>query len=80
MEKTIRSIAVRSAVMIFFIMASVSSLCGVSPATTSKRAFLGAVIVYFIISITGKIVASILIDQAIQAKFEKLNPPKKEAE
>ncbi len=80
MEKTIRSVAVRFAVMIFFIMASISSLCGVSPAVTAHRAFLGAVIAYFVATLAGKIVVSILVDQAVQAKLDKFNPPKKEAE
>ena len=67
--KTIRATAAKFAVIVFFIMAIVGSLCGSSPATCCNRAVIGAVAMYIVVSIAGKSVLNIIIDQIIDSSL-----------
>lgn len=71
MEKQIKSIAVRFAALIFFIMGVTGALCGQSPATIGFRAFLGSIAAYIVVSIAARLVTHILINEALQNKLQK---------
>jgi hypothetical protein len=71
MEKQIKSIAIRFAALIFFLMAVTGAVCGQSPATTGYRAFLGGVAAYIVVSIAARLITHILVNEALRSKFEK---------
>ncbi|MBE0534917.1 MAG: hypothetical protein IH624_04545 [Phycisphaerae bacterium] len=71
MTKTIRSVAVYFAVMIFFIMSLVGWFSGCSPATCCNRAFTGAVITYLAVSWAGRVVLKIMLDALISNRARK---------
>jgi len=69
MTRTIRSIAVYFAVMIFFVMSLVGFSCGLSPATCASRALTGAIITYIAVLCAGKIILRIIINAIIDSKL-----------
>lgn len=71
MEQTIRTTAVRLAVLLFFIMAIAGWLWGCSPAVCAARAFAGAVVMYTVVQIAGRIVVKILIDAMVDSRMKK---------
>ena len=72
MQKSIRSIAVISAVLIFFVMAFVGWFAGLSPAACCQRALTGAVIAYVIVSLAAKAVIAIVINAIVKSKVDKM--------
>ena len=76
MDKSIKSIAVYFAVMIFFVMSFVGWFCGQSPATCCNRALLGAIISYIAVSIAAKAITKIIIRHIIDRKVQQLNSDK----
>lgn len=72
MSKSIRSVAVYFAVMIFFIMSLTGWFCGQSPATCCNRAFVGAIVTYVAVSIAAKAVTKVIMDAIIESKVAKL--------
>jgi len=72
MENAIKSASVALAVMIFFIMAIAGWINNLSPATCAYRAVVGAVIVHTIVTVTGRIIVRILVDEMIESKVKKL--------
>jgi len=71
MTKTIRSVAVYFAVMIFFLMSLVGWFSGCSPATCCNRALTGGVITYLAVSWAGRIVLKIMLDALISNRARK---------
>lgn len=71
MEKQIKSIAIRFATLVFFLMAITGALCGQSPATIGFRGFLGGIAAYIVASIAARLVANILVNEALRNKLDK---------
>lgn len=71
MEKHIKSIAIRFAALVFFLMAVTGAVCGQSSATIGYRAFLGGVAAYLVASIAARLITHILVDEAIRNKLDK---------
>lgn len=71
MEKQIKSIAIRFAALIFFIMGVTGALCGQSPATIGFRAFLGSIAAYIVASIAARLITHILVNEALRDKLQK---------
>jgi hypothetical protein len=67
----IRSIAVTAAVLCFFTIGIVGSLCGLSPDTCSRRAFLGAVGAYLAASAAVRAVNAIVTQAMIASQMDK---------
>jgi len=72
MEKTIRSISVTLAVIIFFGMAIIGYFTGSSPAVCCERALVGAIITYLVISISAKAVARIIINAIVEKRVDRM--------
>ncbi len=60
-QKKIKRIAVRAAVLLFFVMAGVGWACGLSPGTCSARALWGACACYVLVRFAGQLVIRVLI-------------------
>ena len=71
MEKQIKSIAIRFAALVFFLMAVTGAVCGQSSATIGFRAFFGGIAAYFVASIAARLITNILVDEAVRNKLEK---------
>ena len=71
MDKQIKSIAIRFAALVFFLMAITGAVCGQSSATIGFRAFLGGIAAYIIVSIAARLVTHILVNEALRNKFDK---------
>lgn len=71
MEKNVQATAVQLAVLIFFAMAIAGWLCGCSPAACAARAFGGAVVMYTVVKIGGRMVVKILIDAIADSQMKK---------
>jgi hypothetical protein len=71
MSKSIRSVAVYFAAMIFFIMSLTGWFCGQSPATCCNRAILGAIVTYIAVSIAAKAIAKVIMDAMIESKMNQ---------
>lgn len=65
-HRKIKLIAVRIAILFFFIMALVGWICGLPLGTCAVRSVLGAVAVYLVISIAGKLIVRVLISAFIE--------------
>ncbi len=77
MSKSIRSVAVYFAAMIFFIMSLTGWFCGQSPATCCNRAILGAIVTYIAVSIAAKAVAKVIMDAIIESKMTQFENKEK---
>ena len=74
MDDKIKPFAIRAAVVMYFLMSIVASYTNVTPATACKRAIIGAVITYILISIVGRIIVDVIIDNLADKKSkEKFN-------
>ena len=71
MGTSIKSTAVTFAVLIFFVMAFAGWFKGLDPATCANRAFIGAVAIYIIVSIAGKALVSVVIEEIIESQVDK---------
>jgi hypothetical protein len=71
MAKTIRSVAVYFAVMIFFIMSLVGWFSGRSPATCCNRALAGAILTYVAVFWAGTIIYRTILDAMISSRLRK---------
>lgn len=84
MNSNIRTIAIKAAVAMYFLMSIVGMYTGVCSATDCKRAFIGAIITYVTVSIVGNIILSIIIDNLAdkksQEKFNKTSAQESENE
>jgi hypothetical protein len=83
MDKQIKSIAIRFAALVFFLMAVTGAVCGQSSATIGFRAFLGGIAAYIIVSIAARLIAHILVNEALRSKLDKAfadQPKPKETE
>ena len=73
MKSTIRSTAVSAAIVLFFTMALIGWLFDNDPSVCAKRALLGAVVIYIVVSYAGKIVTNIIINAIVDSKLSRLN-------
>lgn len=77
MDKNAQAAAIQLAVLIFFVMALAGWLWGCSPAACGARALGGAVVMYAVVRIAGRIVVKILIDaiadRQVQRQMKKDN-------
>ncbi len=84
MNRNIKIFAIRAAVVMYFLMSMVGLYTGICPATTCKRAIIGAIATYIAISIVGNIIVSIIIDNLAnkksQEKFSKTDTQESENE
>ncbi len=83
MEKQIKSIAIRFAAFIFFLMAVTGAICGQSPAIIAFRAFFGSIAAYLVSSVAARLITHILVNEALRSKLEKTfsdQPKPKEAD
>jgi hypothetical protein len=83
MEKQIKSIAIRFAALVFFLMAVTGAVCGQSSATIGFRAFFGGIAAYLVVSIAARLITHILVNEALRSKLDKAfadQPKPKETE
>ena len=66
MDKTIRNIAMRLSVLLFFIMALAGWLSGQEPIVCTQRALIGAATLYLAVRIAGNLIVRILIEAMAQ--------------
>ena len=71
MEKNVQATAIQLAVLIFFAMAIASWFFGCSPGACAARAFGGAVVMYAVVKIAGRMVVKILIDAIADSQMKK---------
>ena len=62
MDKIIRSIAIRLAVLLFFIMGLAGWLSGHEPAVCAQRALTGAAVLYVALRVAGNLVTRVLLE------------------
>ncbi len=67
----IRPIAIAAAVLCFFIIGIVGSLCGLSPDTCSQRALLGALGAYLVATVAVRAVNAIVTQAMITSQLNK---------
>lgn len=70
-QKKIKRIAVRAAVLLFFVMAGVGWVCGLSPETCTVRALLGACAVYILVQLAGQLVIRVLIAALVDDQLKR---------
>jgi hypothetical protein len=68
MPLDVRPIAIKIAVLSFFILSVIGICCGLTPPTICTRAIAGAFVIYIAASVTVKIINVVLLD-AIISKF-----------
>lgn len=73
MEQKIKILAVYLAVFVFFVMAVAGWLFGCSPAMCGSRALAGAVVMYAVVQISGRIVIRILLNAMVESQLRKQN-------
>ena len=66
-----RGWAIRIAVVGLFVLAGVGRLCGVPVGVCAQRAALGAVALYVMTTLAGRVLLSILADAAVRRDPEK---------
>ena len=71
MEQKVRMISIQLAVLIFFAMALTGWLWGCSPAVCGTRALGGAIVMYIVVQIAGRIVLKIIIDAIAESQVRK---------
>jgi type III secretory pathway component EscU len=67
----IRPIAISAAVVTFFALSFVGLFNSLAPLTCCKRAFIGAVLAYIVISLVVKIINAVLISAIIDSHTNK---------
>ena len=71
MEKEIKTIAVVCAVFVLFVLATVSWCYGCGPGVCTSRALVGAIAMYLIVSLAGRLTVRILIGAMVDHRMEK---------
>lgn len=71
MEQKGKILAVYLAVFVFFVMAVAGWLFGCSPALCASRALAGAVVMYAVVQICGRIVIRILLHAMVESQLRK---------
>jgi len=72
-EQKVKILAVYLAVFVFFVMAAAGGLFGCSPAVCGSRALAGAVVMYAVVQISGRIVIRILLNAIVESQLRKQN-------
>lgn len=67
----IRSIAVSTAVVCFFVVCLIGGISGLSPFTCCKRALIGAIVVYVAAALAVKAINAILINAMIKSQMSQ---------
>lgn len=67
----VRSIAFTAAIVGFFALSVVGALGGLAPYTCSKRALLGAVIIYYAVATAARVIDAILTRAMIASQIDK---------
>lgn len=76
----VRSIAMTTAVMCFFIVSLIGWLSGFSPFTCCKRALIAAVVVYIIAALAVKAINVILINAMVNSQMSQLREQNSDSE
>jgi hypothetical protein len=71
MDRTLRHIARRCAIAVFFLMALTGWLCGQEPAVCAWRGILGAAAMYLVVRTAAAIIIHVLIDAMAQSEARK---------
>ena len=71
MPLNIKQVSINLAVICFFSLSIITSLCGLSPFICCKRSIIGALLVYIATNIAVRLINLILIDAMIIEKIEK---------
>ncbi|MBN1124141.1 MAG: hypothetical protein JXA82_03975 [Sedimentisphaerales bacterium] len=66
MENKIKPIAGSLGVAMFFIIAIVAWISDCEPGTCAYRALVGGIVAYIVVSIAGRIILRILVDEIIE--------------
>jgi len=66
MDKTLRTIAVQLAALLFFVMALTGWLYGHAPGVCVRRAFIGAAAIYLVVRVAGNLAVRILVEAMAQ--------------
>ena len=78
MQQKVRAIAIQLAVLVFFAMAIAGCLCKCSPAVCAARALGGAVVMYWVVQLAGRLVIKILIDAMVDSHMRRQKKENKE--
>ena len=78
MKKQVRSIAVTSAVAVFFVMACIGCFKELAPATCCSRALAGAIIAYIAVSLSARAIVAVIVGEIIESRVNKLIEENKE--
>jgi hypothetical protein len=70
-QKKIKHIAVRAAVLLFFVMAIVGWAFGLSPGTCTTRALLGACVGYVVVRTAGQLVVRVLVSALVDNQLKR---------
>jgi len=71
MPLNVRAIAANVAVICFFALSVVGSVCGLSPFTCCKRAIVGSILAYLATALAVKAVNAILINAMIRYRMNR---------
>ena len=71
MDKTLRTIAVQLAALLFFVMALTGWLYGHAPVVCAQRAFIGAAALYLLVRIAGNLAVRILVEAMAQDQMRR---------
>lgn len=74
-ETNIKRVSVRLAVLMFFVMAFVGWMSGLSPATSGARALGGAVVIYIIVRLAGKLIVDVLMRALVNEHIRRHQQP-----
>jgi hypothetical protein len=72
MDKTLKNIAWRCTLAVFFLMTLVGWLCGQEPAVCAWRGLCGAVMMYVVVRVAGTIIFGIVIDAMARSEADKM--------
>lgn len=73
MENKIKPVAGSLGVAMFFLIAIVAWFCDCEPATCAYRALVGGIVVYVVVSIAGRMILRILVDEIIENHVRQYN-------
>lgn len=74
MQQKIREIAVYLAIILFFVVASISGFCGCSPSVCAGRSLIAALVMYVVTMLAGRLIFRILLQTIVDSKIEKNTP------
>ena len=72
MPFNVKKVSLNFAVMSFFSLSIIASICGLSTFVCCKRAVIGAFIVYIITNLTIRLINLVLVDAMISKEIDKM--------